>query len=110
MDEDLTAIVAADEEARARVQAARAAADTRVEAARLEIEGDYRARLEALRSAVDREIQDIDNGAARVAADRAAARAAANAVRQRKAEAALPAAAEVYASIVREGAPRREGT
>jgi hypothetical protein len=108
MDDDLTAIVAADEEARAGVQTARAAADARVDETRREIDRLRAERLEALRARAEREAQAIDAQTARAVEERVAARAASIAARRAVAEASLDAAAQTYAHIVIEGTPPRE--
>jgi hypothetical protein len=108
MDLDLTAIVAADEEARAHVQAARTAAAARVERVRRELEADRAARLDALRSQAASAVAGIEEQTRRTIDERAAARAGSIETRRRAAEAALGAAAELYARIVLDG-PSQQG-
>jgi hypothetical protein len=108
VNEHLEQIIAADEDARAHVEAARTAADARVEAARI----DCRTRAEqaAARDRQTREAQlaDIDDTANRTIRARQAARAAYAEARRRAAGPYVAEAAGVYARIVRDGAsPRR---
>jgi hypothetical protein len=103
MDADLTAIVAADEEARAHLQAARAAAAGRVDQVRRELEANRTARLEALRAQTVRAVAAIEEQARRTLDERNAARARSIETRRRAAEAALDAAADLYARIIRDG-------
>ena len=110
MDVDLTAIVAADEEARAHVQAARAAAAVRVDQVRRDLEADRAARLDALRSQVALAVTAIEEQAKRTLHERQVARARSIDTRRRTAEAALDAAAEVYVRIVMDGPPRQGRT
>jgi hypothetical protein len=108
MDDDLTAIVAADEEARARVHAARTAAAGRVDEARRDIERARSQRLETLRTQAARDVQAIAEQTARTTAEREAARSRSIEVRHASSEACLEAAAELYARIVIDGPPGRE--
>lgn len=107
MDDDLTAIVAADEEARAHLQAARTAAAVRVEQVRRDLDADRAARLEALRSQAALAVADVEEQAQRMLDERKAARARSIETRRRAAEAALDSAAELYARIVMDGPPRQ---
>jgi hypothetical protein len=108
MDDNLEAIVLADEQARARVDAARSAASAGIQAARDERARRQREREQALRSAVDEEERRIDEETARAVAERQARRARYLEARRQVAEGVLAHAAEVYAYIVRDGpVPRR---
>ena len=108
MDDNLEAIVSADEEARARVDAARRAANTRIQAVRDERGHRRREREQALRSAVDNEERRIDEETGRAVAERQARRARYLEARRQVAEGVLAHAAEVYAHIIRDGpVPRR---
>ena len=108
MDDDLAAIVAADEEARAHVQAAKDAAEARVDDARREIDRTRAETLAALRTQVAREVQAIDDQTARTVEDRVGARAVSIAARRQLADRALDAAADMFARIVIDGARPRE--
>jgi hypothetical protein len=107
MDADLSAIVAADEEARAQVEAAQAAAAQRVDQVRRHVVGDRALRLEALRAQAAAGVTAIEEQAARAVNERKAARGRSIAARREAAEAALDAAADLYARIVIEGPPFR---
>jgi hypothetical protein len=110
MDDDLTAIVAADEEARARVQAAQTAADNRIAQVRVGIEVARSQRLDAMRVQVTREVQSIEERTLHTVAEREAARARSIAARRASSDACLEAAAEIYARIVIAGPSLREST
>ena len=108
MNEHLERIVVADEDARARVESARAAADARLAASR----GEYVARAEAAaaarRRALDAQLNEIVQAADRTVIARQSARANHAEARRRVADAHVAEAAGVFARIVREGtAPRR---
>jgi hypothetical protein len=103
MNPDLEAIVSADEEARARVEATRAGSQARVQAAMAELVRRREKRYEALRKAADEEERLIQEAADRAAADRQATRARYRETRHRVAEGALARAAEVYARIIAHG-------
>ena len=107
MDVDLTVIVVADEEARAHVQAARAAAASRVDRLRRDVDAERAARLDALRSQAALAVAGIEEQAQRTLHERQAARVRSVEARRRAAEAALDAAAEVYARIVMDGPSRQ---
>jgi hypothetical protein len=108
MDADLSAIVATDEEARAQIQAARAAAAVRVDQVRRDIERDRALRLDALRAQAAHAVEAIDEQARRVLDDRTTARVRSIEARRHAAQAALDAGAEMYTRIVIDGPPRRE--
>ena len=108
MDEDLAAIVAADEEARAAVQTTRTAGLERVDQVRQGIDRSRAERFAALRAQAAQAVAAIDEQTARTIAEREAARAQSMAARRRAAEAVLEAAAEIYARIVIDGPERRE--
>jgi hypothetical protein len=103
MNPDLEAIVAADEEARARVEAAEVAAQASVQAAADARERDKQERFDALRTATDDEERRIQEAADRAVADRQANRSWYRETRRRAAEGALAHAAEVFAVIVVKG-------
>ena len=108
MNEDLTAIVATDEEARAQLQAAREAAEARVADAQRDIERRRDDTLEALRSQVARDVQAIDDQANRTVEGRLAARTVSIAARRQLADAVLDDAADLFVRIVIDGAPPQE--
>ena len=103
MSPDLEAIVGADEEARARVEAAQATAKARVQAAAEARERLRQERYEALRKATDDEERQIQDAAERAVADRREIRSRYRETRRLAAEGALAHAAEVYAQIVMNG-------
>jgi hypothetical protein len=105
MTPDLEAIVAADEEARARVAAAQEAAQASVRAALDARQQQREARYEALRQATDDDQRRIREEADRAVADREAIRARYRETRRRMAEGMLTRAAEVFATIVANGPP-----
>ena len=103
MTPDLEAIVAADEEARARVEAAQTAAQARVQAATEACERDRQERHQAFQKATDHEERRIQEAADRAVADRQANRLRYRETRRRAAEEALAHAARVYAQTVING-------
>ena len=103
MNADLEAIIAADEEARARVEAARAAALAQVQAAIDERERQRREREEALLNVARDDEQRILEAADRAVAERKSSRARYLESRRQASEGALTRAAGVYARIIREG-------
>jgi hypothetical protein len=107
MDVDLTAIVAADEEARAHLQTAREAAAAQVEQVRRDLEADRAARLDALRAQAAHAVAAIEEQATRMIDERESARVRSIETRRRTAEAALDAAADLYARIVMDGPPQQ---
>jgi hypothetical protein len=104
---DLEALVAADEEARARVEAARAALQARVQEAENERIRRRQERYETFRKAAEAEEHRIKEEADRAVSDRQLARTRYLGARRRAAEGALANAADVYARIIREGAAPR---
>ena len=102
-------LLEADEDARARVDAADEAARARVEAARLARERRRADRLAELRLRLDAEVQAIRAEAEGAVAERRRRRASSLDARGRAAEAIVAHAAEVYARMVREGPPRAGG-
>ena len=108
MNDDLTAIVAADEEARARVQTVRAAAADRADEVRRDIDRARSQRLDALRTQAARDVQAIEEQTMRTIAEREAARARSIEARRASSDACLDAAAELYARIVVDGPRVRE--
>jgi vacuolar-type H+-ATPase subunit H len=103
MNPDLEAIVEADEEARARVDAAQATAQARVQAAAEARERHRQERYEALRKATDDEERQIQEAAERAVADRQAIRSRYRETRLLAAEGALAQAADLYAQILLDG-------
>ena len=103
MNSDLEAIVSADEEARARIEAARAGSQARVQAATAERERRRRERYEALRQAADAEERAINEAADLAVANRRASRASYLAARRLETESMLARAGELYARIIRSG-------
>ena len=109
MDPNLEAIVAADEECRARVEAAAADGRSRVDAARQASAERRQARLEALHAALEAEERAIRSDADRARAERQTLRATYLETKQQAAEGVLAEAAELFARIVRDGrVPRRQ--
>jgi hypothetical protein len=108
MNDELERIVAADEDARAHVEAARLAADSRVDTARAECRKRAEESAEARRRALDEELGRIQDAADHTIAARRQMRADYAEARRRAADPFVAEAAGVYARIVREGAtPRR---
>jgi vacuolar-type H+-ATPase subunit H len=103
MNPDLEAIVAADEEARARVEAAEATAQASVQAATDARERHRQERHEALQKATDEEERQIREAADRAVADRQAIRSRYRETRRLAAEGALAQAADLYAQVVMNG-------
>ena len=103
MNPDLEAIVAADEDARARVEAAQVTAQARVQAAAEARERERQERFDALRKATDDEERRIQEAADRAVADRQATRSRYRETRRLAAEGAIAHAAEVFAQIVVNG-------
>jgi hypothetical protein len=108
MNEDLMAIVAADEEARAHVQGARNDAEARVNGARDSLARARDDALAALRAQVARQVQAVDGQTMRTLEQRVAARAASVAARRQVADAALDEAVDLFARLVIEGVAPRE--
>jgi hypothetical protein len=105
MNPDLEAIVAADEEARARIDAARSTSQSQVEATAVEREQRRRERYASLVRDADDDERQIREATDRAVADRQAARARYSETRRPAAEAALIEAADLYARII-VGEPR----
>jgi hypothetical protein len=103
MNTDLEAIVSADEEARARVDAARAASDAQVQAAVDARSRRRHERYEALRQTADAEERGINETADLAVANRRASRASYLAARRLATESALARAGELYARIICSG-------
>jgi hypothetical protein len=103
MNPNLDAIVSADGEARAHVEAARAAGDARTKEAADERERRRQARYDALCRAADEEERAIEESADRAVADRQSIRARYREARRRAAEGALLRAADEYARIIADG-------
>lgn len=107
MDAQLESLIAADEQARARVDAAREAARMRIEAARQEHLRRQDEELNARRQAIAGEVRRIDDEAARAVAARRAARARYSEARRAAAATVLAEAGDIYARIVRTGSGPR---
>jgi hypothetical protein len=103
MNADLEAIVAADEEARARVEAARTAAQAQVQAAIDERLRRRHEREEALLTAAKDEELRISEAADRAAAERKSSRARYLESRRQATESALADAALAYVRIILAG-------
>jgi hypothetical protein len=107
MDESLERIVAADEEARARVANVRAEAAARVEAARARCRAQQYERDDTRRKSLAAALADIEGATERTIDERRAARARYAEARRQRAETVLAEAAEQFARIVRDGGPPR---
>lgn len=103
MNPDLEAIVAADEEARARVEAAQNASEMLVNAARADRERRRQERYDELRTTLEEEERRIREAADQAVAERQAKRARYRETTRQAAETALPRAAELYARLVADG-------
>ncbi len=103
MNPDLDAILSADEEARARIEAAERTARARLEAARNDRERRREERRAGAARAVDDEVRRILDEADRLVVERRQRRATYLAERQAAAEGLLTRAAERYVEIVRTG-------
>ena len=103
MTPDLDAIVAADEEVRAGLESARAAATARIDAARESARQEREQRIARLVDAAETERRRIEDDGAKAVAERQAARARYSASRRLAADAVLSEAADAYARIVRFG-------
>jgi hypothetical protein len=101
MEAELERIVAADEEARVRVDGARAEVGARVTAARLLREHAEKEKADEAARAVEQEARRILAEADAAAAERARRREAWLAQREAAAAPLLSAAADAYARIVR---------
>lgn len=100
MHPDLAAVVEADEEARARVSAARAERERRIEAARAERAARDAAALDAARREVEAEAARVVAEATAEAGRREVARRAWLEARREQAEGRLDEAAELWARLV----------
>ena len=103
MDPDLERLIAADEDARARVDAAREAARVRVAAAREDLHQRQDAQRLARQRATSAAVAAIDEETTETIAARRAARAQYGEHRRLEADSRLAQAAELYADIVRAG-------
>jgi DNA anti-recombination protein RmuC len=103
MTPDLEAILLADEEARARVEAARRSAQARIAAAREEIARLKQDQADARAAEVEQRLRAIGEEAERQATARRRRREEYLAGLRRAAEERLSAAAEAWARIVRDG-------
>jgi len=103
---ELSTLLDADHDARARISAATAAARERIEEARAARERRRGERIEALERQLAAELAAIESGAEEQAAERRARRAAFLDGQRRAGDAVLSSAAELYAQIVRHGPQR----
>ena len=103
MNSDLEAIVVADEEARARVEAARRSAQARIAAAREEVARSKQDRAHAREAEVEETLRSIGEETQRQVAERLRRREEYLAGVRRAAQERLAAAAEAWARIVRDG-------
>ena len=103
MNSDLEAIVVADEEARARVEAARRSAEARIAAAREEVARSMQDRTRAREAEIGKTLRSIGEEAERQAAERLRRREEYLAGVRRAAQEGLATAAEAWARIVRDG-------
>jgi hypothetical protein len=109
MDADLETLVAADEDARARVDAAREAARARVAAAREDLRRRQEAQRVARQQATETAVAAIEQETTRTIAERRTARLKSAEIRRLEADARLAQAADLYAQIIRTGRwPGRE--
>jgi vacuolar-type H+-ATPase subunit H len=103
MNPQLESIVAADEDARARVESARAAAARNLAEAERERNDRREARARALRQAAEEEERQISVANDRAVTERQLARRRYFASTRPAAAAALPRAADMFVAIVRDG-------
>jgi hypothetical protein len=103
MTPDLEAILLADEEARARVEAARRSAQARIAAVREEIARLKQDRADARKAEVEARLRAIGEEVERQATERRRRREEYLAGLRQAAEERLSAAAEAWARIVRDG-------
>jgi hypothetical protein len=108
MNRELESILEADDEARARIDAAAKQAAMRQEEAHRDAERRAAARKEAARRGLENEVQSILAQADREALERGMRRASHLAEKDACAESLLGRAADAYARIVAEG-PAAEG-
>ena len=110
MHPDLDRLIAEDEMARASVEAAAAAGERRIEAARVGIAAARDRRLRELAQQVDETVDAIRNASERDAALRREHRKAFETERSTAAAATLDEAVALLVSVVRDGAfPRETG-
>jgi hypothetical protein len=103
MNPDLETVVVADEEARARVEAARRNAQARIAAAREEVVRSKQDRVRAREVDVDEKLRSIGEEAERQAAERRRRREEYLAGVRLASQERLASAAEAWARIVRDG-------
>lgn len=106
MDAALDELITADEDLRARVSAAGRAAKARIEASGAARKDRDRARGDAASARLDGELRALASAADAEIEDRKRMRAAWIASRKRKAQELVAPAAQVWASIVRDGVRR----
>jgi len=103
LNPDLAALLETDEEARARIAAARDASAARLESVREQIERGRRQREETAIASLEAEAESILEEARREARARQARRTEYLEERRRRAETLLPAAVEAWVRQTREG-------
>jgi hypothetical protein len=101
MDPDLEALLAADEDACARVEAARASAAARIAAARADERQRREQQAAAAREALARELERIESETGAAIEGRRRARRAYSDTRRAAASLALVEAADVFAAAIR---------
>jgi hypothetical protein len=101
MDADLETLLAADEDARARVEAARASAAARMASARTDERQRRERGAEAARESLARELARIDSDRETAIASRLRARRAYSDTRRTAASIALAEAADAFAAFIR---------
>lgn len=105
---ELESLFCADEDGRARIEAERARARTRLESLARSLDEDHASKRRARERALDEEIAAIRAEADREVARRAGRRSAYREERRRQAGALLPRAAGAFAAILRDGPPGRK--
>ena len=108
MNPDLERLICADEEARTRLEAARAASRSQREAVGAELDAARQARQDFLAQELAKDILEIEKTARESATQRDAQRAAYRQDRSRQAERLLPQAVAAFLEIVRDGLPARK--
>lgn len=103
MNEDLRALVEADEEARARIDAARAGAEKQLAEAQAAAEQARREHEESENARLEEQVRMILEGARREVAARRERRSAYLAERRQRAESLLSTAVGFWVRLIREG-------
>ena len=101
MNADLDAMLAADEDARARVETARAAAAARIASARDDEQRRRAQEAEATRQALARELERVEAESQDAIDARQRARCAYSDTRRAAARVALAEAADAFAAVIR---------